>query len=47
MAGARRAPLPGRISVAVRAKKALVGLKKQRAIEVADRNQTILDISAK
>jgi hypothetical protein len=32
---------------AVRAKKALLGLKKQRAIEVADLNQAILGISAK
>ncbi|MGF6536879.1 ISNCY family transposase [Paraburkholderia youngii] len=31
----------------VQAKKALIGLKKQRAIEVADLNQAILDVSTK
>ena len=31
----------------VRAKKALIGLKKQRAIEVADINEAILEVSAK
>jgi transposase len=45
----RAAGSPSRthIGEAVRAKKALVGLKKQRAIEVTDLNQAILDISAK
>ncbi|MCA8184502.1 transposase, partial [Burkholderia vietnamiensis] len=45
----RAAGSPSRthIGEAVRAKKALVGLKKQRAIEVADLNQAVLDISAK
>ncbi|MGU7784328.1 hypothetical protein [Burkholderia sp. PU8-34] len=31
----------------VRAKKTLIGLKKQRAIAVADLNQAILEVSAK
>jgi transposase len=45
----RAAGSPSRthIGEVVRAKKALIGLKKQRAIEVADLNQAILDISAK
>ncbi|WP_264160827.1 ISNCY family transposase [Burkholderia vietnamiensis] len=45
----RAAGSPSRthIGEAVRAKKALVALKKQRAIEVADLNQAVLDISAK
>jgi len=45
----RAAGSPSRthIGEVVRAKKALAGLKKQRAIGVADLNQAILDISAK
>ncbi|GAB6851512.1 ISNCY family transposase [Paraburkholderia kururiensis] len=45
----RAAGSPSRthIGEAVRAKKALLGLKKQRAIEVADLNQAILGVSVK
>ncbi len=45
----RAAGSPSRthIGEAVRAKKALPGLKKQRAIEVADLNQAILGVSVK
>jgi transposase len=45
----RAAGSPSRthIGEAVRAKKALVGLKKQRAIKVADLNQAILEVSEK